>query len=406
MTLRLLAACALSVLLNLPAVAAGEAPQIGAQVFIEPGQTAARDVDDWFRILEENGLPVCRIRMFETHMRKPDGTYNFSLYDEAFRAAERHHVRVFATIFPADNTVGGFKYPHSEAHLAEIADFVRALVSHFKAFPALDTWVLQNEPGSGGSYPDSDLARRLRKEWQTARPAADYDSHGYRQANFDYEEFQRFYTTWFLNWYAEQVHTADPGRPTHVNNHAIFSNFPEYDFPAWRKFLTTLGASAHPSWHFGIFRREQFALALSANEEIIRAGAGPLPFWLTELQGGNNLYSGGKPICPTKEETAQWLWTSFGCGAKGVIFWSLNPRATIDEPGEWALIDFQRGPSATRTASPPTSSRWTPSTGTGPVSRDRSRSSRTRSRSPRATGRVSASSARLAPEETLVAKWE
>lgn len=344
MTLRPLAAGALLALLILPSPASCQVPQVGAQVFIEPGQTA-KDVDDWFRILEENGMTVCRIRMFETHMRRPDGSYDFALYDEAFRAAERHHVRVFATLFPSDDTVGGFKYPRSEAHLAEIAGFVKALVSHFKAFPALDTWVLQNEPGTGGSYTDCDLARRLRREWQAARPASDYASHGFRQARFDGEEFQRHYTTWFLNWYAEQVHAADPGRPTHVNNHAIFSNFPEYDFPAWRAFLTTLGASAHPSWHFGIFRREQFALALSANEEIIRAGAGPLPFWLTELQGGNNLYSGGKPICPSKEETAQWLWTSYGCGAKGVIFWCLNPRATIDEPGEWALIDFQRGPS-------------------------------------------------------------
>jgi len=315
-------------------------PQIGGQVFIEPGQTP-QDIDDWFRILEENEMPVCRIRMFETHMHRPDGTYDFSLYDEAFRAAERHHVHVFATLFPADGTVGGFKYPRSEAHLAEIAAYVKELATHFKTFPALYGWVLQNEPGTGGTYPDSDLARRLRNEWQAARPKPAYVSRGFKEANFDYEEFQRHYTTWFLNWYAQQVHAVDPGRHLHVNNHAIFSNFPEYDFPAWRAFLTTLGASAHPSWHFGMFRREQFALALSANDNIIRAGAGPLPFWLTELQGGNNLYSGGKPICPTAEETTQWLWTTLGAGAKGVIFWSLNPRAATDEPGEWALVNFQ-----------------------------------------------------------------
>ena len=340
-----------SLFTSLCAYAAPDAalPQIGAQVFIEPGQTA-KDVDDWFRILEANEMTVCRIRMFETHMRKPGGTWDFSLYDEAFRAAERHHVNVFATLFPADETVGGFKYPKSEAHLTEIAEYVKQLVTHFKAFPALYGWVLQNEPGTGGSYPDNDLSRRLRKEWQDARPKADYTSKGFKEANFDYEEFQRYYTTWFLNWYAQQVHTYDPGRHLHVNNHAIFSNFPEYDFPAWRTFLTTLGASAHPSWHFSMFRREQFALAMSANDEIIRSGAGPLPFWLTELQGGNNLYSGGKPICPTKEETTQWLWTTLGAGAKGVIFWALNPRAAIDEPGEWALITFQREASDRLTA--------------------------------------------------------
>lgn len=40
---------------------------VGAQVFIEPGQTDAQ-VDGWFRTLRENGMGVCRIRMFESYM--------------------------------------------------------------------------------------------------------------------------------------------------------------------------------------------------------------------------------------------------------------------------------------------------------------------------------------------------
>lgn len=314
-------------------------PQIGAQVFIEPGQTP-EDVEQWFQILEENKMPVCRIRMFEAHMRRADGSYDFSLYDAAFRAAERHHVKVFATLFPIDDTVGGFKYPRSKQHLAEIAAYVKTLVAHFREFPALYAWVLQNEPGTGGSYTESDLAKELRATWKAQQPV---EKPGrFRETHFDYEEFQRYYTTWFLNWYAEQVKALDPNRQLHVNNHAIFSNLPEYDFPKWRNFLSTLGASAHPSWHFTMFRRDQYTLAMAANNDIIRAGAGSLPFWLTELQGGNNLYSGGRAMCPTAEETTQWLWTTLGCGAKGVIFWSLNQRATIDEPGEWGLITFQR----------------------------------------------------------------
>ena len=70
---RMLFCLSLLTVLTLRAAPPAELPQIGAQVFIEPGQSS-KDVDDWFRILEENGMPVCRIRMFETHMRKPDGT--------------------------------------------------------------------------------------------------------------------------------------------------------------------------------------------------------------------------------------------------------------------------------------------------------------------------------------------
>jgi beta-galactosidase len=66
---------------------------------------------------------------------------------------------------------------------------------------------------------------------------------------------------------------------------------------------------------------------------------------MTELQGGNNTYSGGVPMCPTKEEIAQWLWIITSTNGKGSIFWSLNPRSSGIEAGEWALLDFQNHPS-------------------------------------------------------------
>jgi beta-galactosidase len=65
---------------------------------------------------------------------------------------------------------------------------------------------------------------------------------------------------------------------------------------------------------------------------------------MTELQGGNNTYSGYNAMCPTKEEIAQWLWVSLGTDSKGGIFWCLNPRASGIEAGEWALLNFQNEP--------------------------------------------------------------
>ena len=50
-----------------------EAPMIGAEIFIEPGQTP-EEIDIWYRLMKENGLSICRIRMFETYMHKPDGS--------------------------------------------------------------------------------------------------------------------------------------------------------------------------------------------------------------------------------------------------------------------------------------------------------------------------------------------
>ena len=44
-----------------------DVPQIGAQVFVEPGQTP-EDIDGFFRLLHDNGMKVARIRMFGAHM--------------------------------------------------------------------------------------------------------------------------------------------------------------------------------------------------------------------------------------------------------------------------------------------------------------------------------------------------
>jgi len=65
---------------------------------------------------------------------------------------------------------------------------------------------------------------------------------------------------------------------------------------------------------------------------------------MTELQGGNNTYSGQTPICPTKEEIAQWIWIVTSTEGKGSMFWCLNPRSSGIEAGEWALLDFQNKP--------------------------------------------------------------
>lgn len=318
------------------------APVIGAQVIIEPGQSDA-DIETWFKRLNENGMTICRIRMFEEYMHRPDGTWNFSLFDKAFKAAEKYDIKVFATLFPAspDVSIGGFKFPISKDHEIQISKYIYNVVNHYKNFKSLYGWVLINEPGTGGFIPDTEYTNEKFREWEKSQGKSLYNAQGYPLLkNFDKQKFLVYYNTWYLNWIADEIAKSDIDHEVHVNNHQIFDNIAEYDFPAWRKFLTSLGASAHPSWHFGYFNRSQYTVALSANCNIIRSGAGNLPFMITELQGGNNTYSGEKPFCPTGSEITQWLWTSIATGAKGVIFWSLNSRSVGEEAGEWALLDF------------------------------------------------------------------
>ena len=74
-----------------------EVPMIGAEVFIEPGQTP-EEIDTWFRRLKEAAMTVTRIRMFESYMHKPDGSWDYSLFDLAFRAAEKYDIKEYKPI--------------------------------------------------------------------------------------------------------------------------------------------------------------------------------------------------------------------------------------------------------------------------------------------------------------------
>lgn len=318
-------------------------PFLGAQVFIEPGQTPD-EIDSWFRVMKENYMTVCRIRMFESYVHKGDSVWDFSLFDEAFYAAERHGIHIFATLFPATEKtdIGGFKFPRDEEHLQSIAAYIEKLVTHYRGFPALRGWVLINEPGTGGEIPKNDFIRKHFEEWLQNHPPREFTEKGYPVLlDLNDQAFLRDLNTWYLQWIANEIRKYDTVHELHVNNHAIFQNCAEYDFPSWRNFLSHLGGSAHASWHFGYFARQQYALAMSANSEIIRSGAGPLPWFMTELQGGNNTYSGFAPLCPSPQEITQWLWILFASEAKGGIFWSLNPRSSGIEAREWALLNFQ-----------------------------------------------------------------
>ncbi len=321
-------------------------PFVGAEVFIEPGQTPA-EIDTWFKTMKEQHFTVCRIRMFESYMLKSDGTWDFSLFDNAFRSAEKYGIKVFANPFyyTEKTDIGGFKYPRDEVHLQSIALFLKEMTLHFSQFSSLYGYVLINEPG-GGTLPKTDFTKRKFEEWSKTHIRKAFTDNGYPVLMDLYEQaFQKDYGTWFLKWIAGEITKYDNKHEIHVNNHAMFQNCAEYDFPEWRKFLTSLGGSAHASWHFGYFTRQQYAVAMSANSEIVRSGAGELPWFMTELQGGNNTYSGGSPICPTKEEIAQWMWITTASNATGNIFWCLNPRSSGIEAGEWALLDFQNQPS-------------------------------------------------------------
>jgi|GEM_PF-219242 len=323
-------------------------PQIGAQVFIEPGQSDAQ-IDGWFRTLKESNMTLARIRMFERYMRTTDGGWDFSLFDKAFRAADKYGVELYATLFPYTdfNDTGGFKFPRSDEHADSVMRYIQNVVTHFKSYKCLKAWVLMNEPGVNLAPFDEPFTAAKYKEWLKSNADSDYNKTGYPVLEFNRERFTLWYHTWYIDRLAEEVRKYDTKSELHVNPHNIFRLYGSYDFPAWQKVLSTLGGSAHASWHFPMFKRSAYNIAMAANSEMIRSGAGDHPWLMTELQGGNNIFSGQQSamMCPTPEETAQWLWVVMLTEGKGGIFWCLNPRASGPEAGEWAMVDFKDRPS-------------------------------------------------------------
>lgn len=137
-----------------------DVPMIGAEVFIEPGQTP-QEVDTWFKRMKDAGMTITRIRLFERYMHTPDGKWDFSLFDEAYKAGEKYGIKIYGNLFPATpfTDVGGFKFPRDEQHLKSIADYIKNLATHFKQFKSCYGWVPINEPGAGG-IPKNDFAKR------------------------------------------------------------------------------------------------------------------------------------------------------------------------------------------------------------------------------------------------------
>ena len=82
--------------------------------------------------------------MFGAHIFR-NGKEDFTLYDMAFDAAQRHGVKIFATLFPTTDElrdVGGFKFPNSKAHLVEIDDYINTTAEIDTSKPSVLTAVV------------------------------------------------------------------------------------------------------------------------------------------------------------------------------------------------------------------------------------------------------------------------
>lgn len=349
---------------------------VGAEIWIEPGQTE-QDIDGWFALAADNGMKSVRVFLMWNYIEQQKGKWDFRLYDAAFDAADRHGISIEATLCaihgPAHLDRKFFGRPqfnelfHSEAVVKSAADYIRKCVTRYSSRKSLGSWWILNEPrrfDPASPLATSELRKWLRSKygtieelnasWLTAYKRFEeicYDPLWQNGSYFywpvcsvDWYLFQRDYLTWNLNRIVSEVRKWDDSHPITMNPANVFESAHQYDLPAYQNLFDIYGASMHASWQLRFLPRDCYGYAVGGICDILRGTAPEGKFWISEMQGGNNIWSGRTAMCPDSLDLAQWIWTGIGSGAKKVILWALNYRRQGIEAGEWGLFGFKGEP--------------------------------------------------------------
>ena len=355
------------------AARAQESIDIGAEVWIEPGQTPEQ-IDGWFSLAANNGMRSVRLFLMWNYIEKQPGEFDFSLYDTAFAAANRHKVRIEATLcaihgpaWLSEKFRGRPQFNElfdSEQVLVRAAEYIRQTVTRYRDDQALESWWVLNEPRRFD--PRSPLATARLQERAAAKYSTveavneawiehytDFSQIVYNplweRGNYfywpvptvDWYQFQRDFLTWNLRWIADNIRRYDTRHIITMNPANVFESAHQYNLPAYREIFDVYGASMHASWQLRLLPRDNYGYAVAGISEILRGAAPEGRFWVSELQGGNNIWSGKTPMCPDSLDLAQWIWTGIGSGARKVVYWSLNYRKQGIEAGEWGVFGFR-----------------------------------------------------------------
>ncbi len=345
--------------------------QLGTEIWIEPGYSK-ENITKWCKISADAGFKDIRIFMMWTHVEPQLDKWDFEVYDWMFEACEKYHLKLQVTLNPNQpawhygKEYWGSIHSHgifSDPKMKEAAaKYIKMVVERYKNSPALDYWWLMNEPYPTDGENPIKLAgfriemkikyqdiRALNKSWNSDFNSFDdiknvkeiYSAEWAAAAPYyDWMNYSNHFLTDFQHWVRDEVYRYDTRHPFTTNPGAYLSLYHRQEASAWMPFLDAFGLSIHPIWHFDMFTNEQYDMGVAATCELGRSVAGPKPFWVAELSGGNSIFY----FCPSANEIAKWTWTGIAEGAQKIIYWLLNARTSGNESGEWAMLDFQNEP--------------------------------------------------------------
>ena len=351
---------------------------IGSQLYINKNDTREQ-IEKWTAQMNYAGLDTIRLFMVWDHLEPKEGVWDFSLYDACFAAAEALNMQIIPTLM-AVSPPGWMRSSGGSQDVANLENasfwesamkYTNKLVERYHKSPALHSWILWNEP-SRVLNPDR-IDKALFTEFLTEaydndinnlnsvyykkyndfsevtksdkQAATALEFAGYTE-KLDFIRFSVYDLNIRLLRIAEEIRKIDAVHPVHTNPHNLAAPMHTSGQSVFeqKKLVDFMGCSAHPSWHSTRFIKNRIHQSVAFFADLMKS-VSPDRFWVTELQGGTNIFSGSVFMCPTYHDIKQWVWEAFGSGAEKTVFWCFNARNGGFEGGEWGLLNQAGEPS-------------------------------------------------------------
>ena len=350
--------------------------RLGAEYFLNRTDTE-ESVRHHFQLMHQYGLTIARIFIIWDDIERERDQWDLHRYDWIYDAAQESDIKIAATLC-AEDPPGWMKLTPFYHHRMNLNDpklrersaiYIEKVVGRYRNHPAQGPWLLMNEPGLEVNYERTTMEAfgkwlqqrygtvdRLNQHWfQPLQNFSDVQVNpeqwvpGWTDyySFIDWKEFNIDNLCDFLRWIEQQIRALDTTHATHINPPGLIHNLAAGGQDPWKEGTTVdfLGTSIHPAWNFGEYERSEFGLPFAYCLDMLRSASGERPWWVTELQGGPTIYTGGRSMNPTPSEVTRWIWDSFGAGSRAVVFWLWNPRVLGNEGGEWGLVSLEGEPS-------------------------------------------------------------
>ena len=317
---------------------------IGSQYYVNTGDHPEQ-VRGGIRSMAQAGLKLVRIFLQWTHVEPRQGQWDWSQYDALFEAAAEGGLGVIITL-TALHPPGWMRVSFGPQDLGPLddpvyweraKDYIRRACERYANHPAMHSWILSNEPQLILTQ-DEAVLKRFQQfvEQSYSGDIAALNRRSFQQYDsFDQVSFAGTeggfsgYTgrlTWlnFMGYRLQEIlaeikaviRASGDTHPVHVNPHGLVNDMVPRGQSIWAegRLVDFMGCSAHPSWHSTRFLSDRVHQSVALFTDLMRGAtrAAHRYFWVTELQGGTNIYSGSTYLGPSGEDLRSWVWESPG----------------------------------------------------------------------------------------------